>query len=72
MLDISKTVENGTAIIKLNGILNMITAPVLDAELKASMDGVNELVLDFAGLTYLSSAGRRSGGSWTPRPSAPP
>ena len=59
MLNISKTVENGTALIQLNGKLNMTTAPELDAVLKSVIGEVNELVLDFAGLEYISSAGLR-------------
>ena len=59
MLNISKTVVNGTALIQLEGRLDMTTAPLLDVELKASMDGVKELVLDFANLKYVSSAGLR-------------
>ena len=59
MLQISKTIENGTALIQLDGRLDMISAPQLDAEIKASIDGVQELILDFAELTYISSAGLR-------------
>ncbi len=59
MLQISKTIENGTALLQLDGRLDMISAPQLDAEIKASIDGVQELILDFAELTYISSAGLR-------------
>ena len=59
MLQISKTIENGTALIQLNGRLDMISAPQLDGEIKASIDGIQELILDFAELTYISSAGLR-------------
>ena len=41
------------------GRLDTTTAPQLEAELKASLSGVESLVLDFADLTYLSSAGLR-------------
>lgn len=59
MLNMNKTVENGKVIFALDGRLDTITAPELENELKASLDGVNELTLDFAGLEYISSAGLR-------------
>lgn len=43
----------------LSGRLDTTTAPQLEAELKHSIDGVTSLVMDFAGLEYLSSAGLR-------------
>ena len=43
----------------LSGRLDTITAPQLEAELKASLDGITELILDFQNLEYLSSAGLR-------------
>ena len=45
--------------ITLTGRLDTTTAPQLETELKASLSGVESLVLDFAGLDYLSSAGLR-------------
>ena len=51
---------NGTALdIALTGRLDTTTAPALEAELKASVDGISELILDFSGLQYISSAGLR-------------
>lgn len=51
---------NGTDLtITLTGRLDTTTAPQLESELKASLDGVENLALDFAGLDYLSSAGLR-------------
>lgn len=50
----------GTALtLTLSGRLDTTTAPKLEAELKASLAGVEHLVLDFAALDYLSSAGLR-------------
>lgn len=43
----------------LTGRLDTTTAPQLEAELKESLPGVENLVLDFAALDYLSSAGLR-------------
>ena len=51
---------NGTELtITLTGRLDTTTAPQLEGELKASLDGIESLALDFAGLDYLSSAGLR-------------
>jgi len=53
-------ITNGTELtIKLTGRLDTTTAPELEAALKESYAGVEKLVLDFAGLEYLSSAGLR-------------
>ena len=59
MLNMNITVENGKVIFALDGRLDTITAPELENELKASLNGVNELTLDLAGLEYISSAGLR-------------
>ena len=45
--------------ITLTGRRDTTTAPQLGSELKASREDVEKLVLDFAGLDYLSSAGLR-------------
>ena len=45
--------------ITITGRLDTTTAPQLEAELKQSYAGVDKLVLDFAALEYLSSAGLR-------------
>ena len=59
MLKIDKT-ENGTkTIFKLEGKLDTITAPELEKELEDSLDGVEELIFDFTGIEYISSAGLR-------------
>ena len=51
---------NGTELtIALTGRLDTTTAPQLEAEFKQNITGVEKLVLDFAGLEYLSSAGLR-------------
>ena len=59
MLNIKKTIENGKAAMELEGRLDTVTAPQLEAELKGSLDGVNELTMDFEKLEYISSAGLR-------------
>ena len=53
-----KKVKNGTELnLAVEGRLDTTTAPQLEAELKQSISGVETLVLDFANLEYLSSAG---------------
>ena len=51
---------NGTELtVAIIGRLDTTTAPQLEAEFKSSINGVEKLVLDFAELEYLSSAGLR-------------
>ena len=59
MLTINKTIEGTKAVFLPAGRLDTTTAPQLEQELKAGLDGVTELVLDLAGLEYISSAGLR-------------
>ena len=51
---------NGTELtVTIAGRLDTTTAPQLEAEFKQNIAGVEKLVLDFAALEYLSSAGLR-------------
>ena len=51
---------NGTALeIALEGRLDTMTAPELEAELNQSMGNADSLTLDFSKLEYISSAGLR-------------
>ena len=51
---------NGTELtVTITGRLDTTTAPQLEAEFKQNINGVEKLVLDFASLEYLSSAGLR-------------
>ena len=51
---------NGTKMtVTIAGRLDTTTAPQLEAEFKQNIGGVEKLVLDFAALEYLSSAGLR-------------
>lgn len=51
---------NGTELtVAIVGRLDTVTAPQLEAEFKGNINGVEKLVLDFAALEYLSSAGLR-------------
>ena len=52
--------QNGTALtIALEGRLDTMTAPELEAELKTALGGADSLTLDFSKLDYISSAGLR-------------
>ncbi len=59
MLNINKNLEGEKLSIALEGRLDTVTAPELEAELKGSLDPVTDLVLDMADLEYISSAGLR-------------
>lgn len=58
-MTIQKNLQGTTLRVALEGRLDTTTAPQLEAELKASLDGITELDLDFEKLEYLSSAGLR-------------
>lgn len=58
-MTIEKIAEGNKLTVALGGRLDTTTAPKLETELKQNISGVEELVLDFAGLEYLSSAGLR-------------
>ncbi len=58
-MTIEKNLNGAELTVTLIGRLDTTTAPGLEAELKASLSGVEHLVLDFAALDYLSSAGLR-------------
>ena len=59
MLNINKTSENGKARFALEGRLDTVTAPELEAALQEGIAGVGELTLDLEKLEYVSSAGLR-------------
>jgi anti-sigma B factor antagonist len=58
-MTISKNLEGTKLEILLEGRLDTTTSPSLEEELKQSVDGITELVFDFAKLEYISSAGLR-------------
>ena len=51
--------DNEKAVLKLDGRLDTVTAPSLEAEIDALGDNVKDLVLDMTKLEYISSAGLR-------------
>ena len=58
-MEIEKTLNGTELTLKIIGRLDTVTAPELEACLKESLDGVANLVMDFAALDYISSAGLR-------------
>lgn len=58
-MTINKSLNMTELTVTLLGRLDTTTAPQLEAELKTSLNGVDSLILDFAGLEYISSAGLR-------------
>ena len=58
-MQVNKTVNGTELLLAVEGRLDTATAPQLEAELKASLEGVETLIFDFAALEYLSSAGLR-------------
>lgn len=58
-MKITKTQNGNSLCFALEGRLDTNTAPELEAAIKGSIDGVEELTIDMQGLDYLSSAGLR-------------
>ena len=59
MLNIEKKIEGSKLVMELEGKIDTITAPEIEAEVKGGLDGIDELVFDFAKVDYISSAGLR-------------
>ena len=59
MLNIEKKTNGSELTVALTGRLDTTTAPELEKELKASLDGVAALTIDMTGAEYISSAGLR-------------
>ena len=58
-MKIPKTQNGNSLYLALEGRLDTNTAPELEASIKGSIDGVEELTIDMEALDYLSSAGLR-------------
>ena len=58
-MNIVKTKQENTLTIAPEGRLDTMTAPELEAVLKAELDGVETLIFDLEKLDYISSAGLR-------------
>lgn len=51
--------DSDSLTVELEGRLDTITAPQLEAELQGKLTGITNLVFDFKNLAYISSAGLR-------------
>ena len=58
-MKITRNQEGTSLTIALEGRLDTATAPALEKELQALLDGAAELTMDFSALEYISSAGLR-------------
>ena len=59
-MTINKTQNGSELTIALEGRLDTVTSPELDAELNGALDGVTSLIFDLEKLEYMSSAGLRT------------
>ena len=51
--------QDSTLTAVISGNIDTITAPELDSQLQENISGIKDLVLDFAAVDYISSAGLR-------------
>ena len=58
-MEIRKEKKGSALSMAIEGRIDTTTAPQLETELKADLDGVTELHLDFGQVEYISSAGLR-------------
>ena len=58
-MNIKRKKDNNTLTAAVNGRIDTATAPEFEAGVAPFLDGVTELVLDFKGVNYVSSAGLR-------------
>lgn len=58
-MTVTKKLEGTKLIAEIEGRLDTTTTPRVEEALMSSLDNVSELILDFAKLDYISSAGLR-------------
>ena len=58
-MNIKTAVEGAVVTVSVSGRIDTTTSPVLEQELKSRFDNCEELILDFAEVEYISSAGLR-------------
>ena len=58
-MTLSKTLNGNSLTIAVEGRLDTVTSPELEAFVSENLEGVTELIFDFSALDYISSAGLR-------------
>ena len=58
-MDIQKKKQSGTLTVTVSGRIDTVTAPQFQDGVKPDLEGVSNLVIDFADVKYISSAGLR-------------
>lgn len=58
-MTVTKQKEGSTLTVGVEGRLDTLTAPELEAEIKTDIDDVTDIIFDFGKLEYISSAGLR-------------
>lgn len=58
-MNIERSINGTTTTLLISGRLDTSTAPELEATINNSLTGVNDLIMDFEALEYVSSAGLR-------------
>ena len=51
--------QDTTLTVVISGNIDTVTAPELDTKLQENLSGIKDLILDFAAVDYISSAGLR-------------
>lgn len=59
MLNINATKNESTLTLVLDGRLDTVTAPELQAAIDEQIDGISNIIMDCKDLAYISSAGLR-------------
>ena len=58
-MEIKKKKQSGTLTVTVSGRIDTVTAPQFQDGVKPDLEGVSNLVIDFADVKYISSAGLR-------------
>ena len=58
-MTVDKTKKGTSVTYAVSGRLDTTSAPELEKIIKTELDGITELIFDFSGLDYISSAGLR-------------
>jgi anti-sigma B factor antagonist len=51
--------QDSTLTVAISGNIDTVTAPELDTKLQENLSGIKDLILNFAAVDYISSAGLR-------------